>query len=306
MNPMQMTLGQTGIATSALALGCARLGSALTPLSKRECLALIDEAYALGVRHFDTASVYGQGDSERYLGEALQGRREQVCLSTKAGQRLSAAQSVLARFKTPVRWLAARRGRLRHAVADRRALGVPRCFEPDYIERSLHESLQRLRTDHVDLFYLHSPDAAVLGEPLLMARIERMRREGLFRAFGVSCDEPEVAIAAAAHAAVQVVQFAFDEGPQGHALLAQMANRGKVAVLRGLVQPAAAAAAPGGTATAQDGDTLLSERFGRTLAVPALGGVIVGTTNRQHLRDNVAAFERAERRRAASTCEVAP
>jgi len=85
-----------------------------------------------------------------------------------------------------------------------------------------------------------------------------------------------------------------------------MANRGKVAVLRGLVQPAAAAAAPGGTATAQDGDTLLSERFGRTLAVPALGGVIVGTTNRQHLRDNVAAFERAERRRAASTCEVAP
>ena len=72
------------IAPPTLVLGCSRLGSALTPLNRRESAALIDEAFALGVRHFDTASIYGQGDSERYLGQTLQGRRHRVSLSSSS------------------------------------------------------------------------------------------------------------------------------------------------------------------------------------------------------------------------------
>ena len=288
---MQLTLGRTGITTSALALGCARLGSALTPLSRRDCVALIDEAFRLGVRHFDTASIYGQGDSERYLGEALRHRRSEVCLSSKAGQRLTGRQAFLSTFKTPIRWMAARRGALRDSVAVQRARGVPRCFDPDYIERSLHDSLRRLRTDHLDIFYLHSPDASVLTDDALMARIEALRRQGLFRAFGVSCDDEAVAWKAATHVAVQVVQFAFDDTPRGQALLCELARLGKLAVLRGLT----ASTSPQRLV----GDAL-SRRFRQALPLPALGGLIVGTTSAQHLRENVAAFRRAADRGCAA------
>lgn len=284
MTGMQLTLGRTGITTSALALGCARLGSALTPLGRRECVALVEEAFDLGVRHFDTASIYGQGDSERYIGEALQRHRGQVCLSSKAGQRLSGKQALISRFKTPIRWLVSRRGRLRNSVAVQRAQGVPRCFDPGYIERSLHESLRRLRTDHLDIFYLHSPDTAVLADAELMAGIEDLREQGLFRAFGVSCDDAQVAWKAAVHDAVQVVQFAFDDDAEGRALLNELASRDKLAVLRGFTASASHERLTGDA---------LSRRFRQVLPLPALGGLIFGTTSAQHLRDNVAAFRRA-------------
>jgi aryl-alcohol dehydrogenase-like predicted oxidoreductase len=284
---MQLTLGHTGITTSTLALGCARIGSALTPLSRRECVALIEAAFALGVRHFDTASIYGQGDSERYLGEALHQHRDRVCLSSKAGQLLSTGQALMANFKGPVRWLASRRGELHQQVADRRAQGVARCFEPDHIERSLRDSLKRLRTDHLDIFYLHSPDEEVLEDAALMERIERLQGQGLFRAFGVSCDDIGVAWKAADHPLVQVLQFAFDEDAGGPALLHHLQRRGKLAVLRGFMQPHPADRAP---------HEALSERIGRTLQLPALGGLIVGTTNLRHLRENVDAFQRAAAR----------
>jgi aryl-alcohol dehydrogenase-like predicted oxidoreductase len=281
---MQMTFTGTDIATSALALGCARLGSALTPLGRRECIALVEQAFQLGVRHFDTASVYGQGDSERYIGEALQSHRAEVCIASKAGQRLSGKQMLLSQFKTPIRWLAARRANVRASVSAHRAQGVPRCFEPDYVERSLHDSLKRLGTDYLDLFYLHSPDLAVLSEDRLMARMQTLRQSGAFRAFGVSCDEIEVAWAAAKHDAVQVVQFAFDHSKEHLALLETLAVNGKSAVLRGFVHASPADKASGAA---------LSQAFAKTLPLPAVRGLIVGTTKIQHLQQNVAAFERA-------------
>jgi aryl-alcohol dehydrogenase-like predicted oxidoreductase len=281
---MHLTLGSTGITTSALALGCARIGSALTPLSRRQCVALIEEAYDLGIRHFDTASIYGQGDSERFLGEALGGRRHDVCISTKAGQLLSPKQRLLAHFKGPIRLLAARRGQLRTRVAEQRAQGVPRCFEPDYIERSLDESLKRLKVDQVDIFYLHSPDPSVLRDEALLQRVQRLRRAGKFRAFGVSCDDIDLAWAAADVPAVEVVQFAFDGDASSRQLLDLLADRGKQAVLRGF--------APSPNAHGRH-DEVLTQRLRHSLGLPALGGLIVGTTNREHLRENVAAWKRA-------------
>jgi aryl-alcohol dehydrogenase-like predicted oxidoreductase len=283
MTSTPLVLGRTGITTSTLALGCARIGSALTPLGRRDCVRLIEAAFELGVRHFDTANVYGQGDSERYLGEALERHRDRVCLSSKAGQRLSPAQLVMSTFKTPLRWLAARHGETRRRVSQRRAQGLPRDFDPARIEASLHASLRRLRTDHLDIFYLHSPGPAVLDDAALMERLERLRERGLFRAFGVSCDAIESAWQAAAHPMVQVVQFEFDEAG-GPALLRELARCGKLAVLRGCAQHRASA-----RQTPQE----LSERIGRTLALPAIGGLLVGTTQLQHLRENVEAFRRA-------------
>ena len=282
-----IVLAGTSIETSILALGCARIGSALTPLSRRESLALIDEAYELGIRHFDTASIYGQGDSERYLGEALRKRRGSVCLASKAGQRLTPRQALLAHLKTPIRMLAAQRSALRQRVAEHRARAMPRCFEPDYIADSLDATLRRLGVDHLDLFYLHSPDASVLADERLLDRICALQRAGRFRAFGVSCDEPEVARAAAQVESVQVVQFAPDDTPESRAVLNILASQGKTAIVRGLVARVAPAC--------ENGEPLV-ERFARALALPSVGGIIVGTTNVAHLRENVAALASAAHR----------
>ncbi|MFT3719907.1 aldo/keto reductase [Pseudorhodoferax sp.] len=268
----------------ALALGCARIGSALTPLGRHECVALLEAALALGVRHFDTASIYGQGDSERYLGEALHAHRAQVHLASKAGQRLTAKQAIVSQFKGPIRWLAARRGTVHRRVADQRAQGVPRCFEPDYVERSLAASLKRLKTDYLDVFYLHSPDASVLDDDRLMQRLLQLRARGMVRAIGVSCDEHDVAWKAARHDAVEVVQFAFDGGEPGRALLRALAERGKRGVLRGFLSAAAQ-----GAAMPQS----LVAAFGQAFTLPAVEGVLVGTTRLEHLQENVQAYRRA-------------
>ena len=284
---MQTSIGSTGITTSVLALGCARIGSTLTALNRRQSLALIDEAYELGVRHFDTASIYGQGDSERYLGEALRKRRGGVCLASKAGQRLTPRQALLAHFKTPIRMFAARRSAFRERVAEQRARALPHCFDADYIARSLDATLRRLRVEHLDVFYLHSPDASVLADERLIDRIGALQRTGRFRAFGVSCDEPEVARVAAALESVQVVQLALEDTSESRDVLNVLAARGKTAIVRGLVARAAPASDPG---------VPLAERFARALTLPAVGGIIVGTTNVAHLRENIAALASTTRR----------
>jgi aryl-alcohol dehydrogenase-like predicted oxidoreductase len=105
------------------------------------------------VRFFDTANLYGHGDSERILGAALGGRRAQVGLATKVG---------LARVQGRPEGLAAAR-----------------------VERALEESLERLGTDFVDLFYLHQPDPATPIEETLEA-VGRLLRAGKARHWGVS------------------------------------------------------------------------------------------------------------------------
>lgn len=274
-------LGRTGIVTSALALGCARLGSTLTPLNRAESLALLEEAFDLGLRHFDTASIYGQGDSERYIGAAFKGRRADVCLATKAGQRLSPLQSIAARFKGPIRFLSRFRTGVRSTVAKQRAEGVNYCFDHTEILRSLEESLRRLQTDYVDIFYLHSPDPAALCDEALFRLAEKLRHDGKIRCFGVSCDDPSVALAAARVPEVQVVQFDIDDSMSSNAILATADLNGKAALVRGVARRIAAESG---------GEAELGRAFHAALDFPAVDGIIVGTTDIGHLRSNVRAF----------------
>jgi aryl-alcohol dehydrogenase-like predicted oxidoreductase len=275
-------LGRTGLVTSPLVLGCARLGSTLTPLSRQESLNLLHEALDLGIRHFDTASIYGQGDSERYLGAAFQSRRSEICIATKAGQRLSPWQAAAAKFKGPIRFLSRYRAGVRSTVARRRAEGVDTCFEPAYLLRSLEESLRRLKTDYVDLFYLHSPGTAALHDEELSRLAEQLRRDGKIRCFGVSCDQPAVALAAAQVPEVRVVQFDLDDSLSTSAILATADRNGKAALVRGVARRVAG---EGG------GEEELGRAFRAALNHPAVAGIIVGTTDIGHLRSNARAFK---------------
>jgi aryl-alcohol dehydrogenase-like predicted oxidoreductase len=124
-------LGTTSVEVSAIGLGCMGMVGWYGERDDVEARATLERALDLGVTHLDTAAVYQDGANERFVGESIRGRRDQVFLATKCG---------LARSSE---------GRM---VVDNR---------PATILRSCDESLARLGTDHIDLFYLHRLDPSV-------------------------------------------------------------------------------------------------------------------------------------------------
>src|SRR5687767_15346942 len=121
----EQPLGRSGLTVSAVGLGCNNFGRRLDLAGTR---AVIDAALDHGITFLDTADIYGgDGASERLIGEVLAGRRDRVVLATKFGMPLSGDS------------------------------GEPRGSRA-YLRRALDASLQRLRTDRVELLYYHEPD----------------------------------------------------------------------------------------------------------------------------------------------------
>jgi aryl-alcohol dehydrogenase-like predicted oxidoreductase len=125
-----------------------------------EASATIDRALDLGINHFDTAAVYQDGNSERFVGDCIRGRRNRVFLATKCG---------LAKGSD---------GRI---VPDGR---------PATILRSCDESLARLGATHIDLFYLHRVDRSVPIEESMRA-MAALVKAGKIRYVGLSEASPE-------------------------------------------------------------------------------------------------------------------
>jgi aryl-alcohol dehydrogenase-like predicted oxidoreductase len=148
----EQPLGRSGLTVSAVGLGCNNFGRRLDRAGTR---AVIDAALDAGITFFDTADVYGgDGASERLIGEALEGRRDRVVLATKFGMEMGGDA------------------------------GEPRGSRA-YVRRALEASLERLRTDRIDLLYYHEPDGVTpLAETL--AALAELADEGKIRAFGVS------------------------------------------------------------------------------------------------------------------------
>ncbi len=134
----------------ALALGAMNFGKR-TPADESE--RIVRRALERGVRVFDTANSYNAGESERVLGRALGRNRSDVTLSTKAGLGLSP--------------------------------GKPEGLSPHAMRSALEESLERLGTDYVDIFYLHVPDRSTPLDETVLAMGELMAK-GRVRAWGAS------------------------------------------------------------------------------------------------------------------------
>ena len=148
------TLGQ-GLEVSAIGLGCMGMSQSFPPIPERsDSIALLRAAVERGVTFFDTAQVYGPFDNEELVGEALEPVREQVVIATKFGFELSTGS----------------RGQ------DSR---------PETIERSVDDSLKRLRTDYIDLLYQHRVDPDVPMEDVAGA-VKGLIAAGKVRHFGLS------------------------------------------------------------------------------------------------------------------------
>lgn len=134
---------------SLIGLGCNNFGGRL---DYDRTLAVVDAALGAGINHFDTADIYGETRSEEFLGRALAGRRDRVVLVTKFGM--------------PV---------------DEKRKGA----RPEYVRQAAEDSLRRLRTDRIDLYFLHRPD---LDTPIAdtLSALDELVRSGKVREIGCS------------------------------------------------------------------------------------------------------------------------
>ncbi|MEU9895026.1 aldo/keto reductase [Streptomyces phaeochromogenes] len=155
------TLGPDGPEVGVIGLGCMGMSFSYdqaTPRDEAELISVIHQALDLGMTLLDTSDVYGPFTNEELLGRALKSRRDQAVLATKVGALTRDAQG------NPVMGLNNR---------------------PEHIRRSIDESLGRLGTDHVDLYYLHRSDPQVPIEESVGALAETVAA-GKARAIGLS------------------------------------------------------------------------------------------------------------------------
>jgi aryl-alcohol dehydrogenase-like predicted oxidoreductase len=150
-------LGNSGLFVSPVALGCWPIaGMTSLDVNERDSRATIDAALEAGINFLDTAYIYGAaGESERLVGQAIEGRRDNLVIATKGG----------------IHWDA--KGE-RVFYATRQTL-----------HRECRESLKRLNIDCIDLYYLHAPDPNI---PITESAgaIAELKQQGLIRAAAVS------------------------------------------------------------------------------------------------------------------------
>ena len=134
---------------SIVGLGCNNFGRRIDAAASR---AVVHAALDAGITFFDTADIYGGGQSEEFLGQALGARRAEVVLATKFGIAMG---------------------------------GVPGGAKPEYVRQAVEESLRRLGTDRIDLYQLHQPDATTPIADTLAA-LNELVQAGKVREIGCS------------------------------------------------------------------------------------------------------------------------
>jgi len=166
---MRRALGRSGIAVSALGMGCWAIGGPFwtgeTPhgwgdVDDEESIRAIHVALDRGVNFFDTANVYGAGHSERVLGRAIANRRSLVVIATKF-----------------------------NAVFDETTRQVTGSdASPGGIRKACEESLRRLNTNYIDLYQFHDNDYPAEKAAPVRETLEELVQEGKIRAYGWSTD----------------------------------------------------------------------------------------------------------------------
>lgn len=190
----QRQIGRTDIEIGTLGFGCAPLGNLYRAVSDNEATETLETAWARGFRYFDTAPHYGQGLSERRVGNALRSfKGNEYMLSTKVGRLLRPAGNATNR----------------HGFVSPMPFDIVYDYSYDGIMRSFEDSLQRLGLDRVDLLYMHDIGAITHGAdndrllPVAMdggyRAMDELRRDKRVSAIGLGVNECEVCEVALEH-----------------------------------------------------------------------------------------------------------
>ena len=157
------TLGKSGIKVSEIGFGAWTI--ALDWWGKKieddEAKRMLKKAYDVGINFFETGDMYGKGKSEKLIGEVFNGMRNEVVISTKYG----------------------------YDFEDAAQIGhneLPQKFDPDFTEHALKKSLERLQTDHIDLYGLHNPKMHHIKDDTIFRTLDKKIEEKQIRAYQVA------------------------------------------------------------------------------------------------------------------------
>ncbi|WP_017814249.1 aldo/keto reductase [Paenibacillus shenyangensis] len=273
----QNKLGGTDLVVGEIGMGCMSLST-----EESKAIALLHEALDLGVTLLDTADLYDEGRNEEIVGKAIKGRRSDVVLATKVGNRRIPGQDGWV-------WDASK----------------------EYILEAVKDSLRRLQTDYIDLYQLHGGTMDDNIDEAIEA-FEQLKNEGLIRQYGISSIRPNVIreYVKRSHLVSVMSQYSILDRRPEEEVLPLLAENGVSAIVRGPV--ASGALADGREDKAQkgylgiDGAEIMdlrrqlealcgSERSMSQLAIryalshPAVGAVIPGASSSEQLRHNVEA-----------------
>jgi aryl-alcohol dehydrogenase-like predicted oxidoreductase len=173
-----------GIEVSRLAFGCAPV---MGKIGKADSLKAMSVAYDAGITHFDVARSYGFGEAEGVLGAFVRGKRDRVTIATKFGIRAARTAGALRLVKPLVRkaasWFPGLKRVVRKASAHTLVAGN---YTLDAARGSLEDSLRELRTDYVDILFIHDCGPASELSDELLAWLENSLSAGKIRAWGIA------------------------------------------------------------------------------------------------------------------------
>lgn len=277
------TIGHTGIAVSEIAFGGVEIGvpygfgvkSESDMLAERDAINLLHAAIDRGINFFDTARLYGE--SERIMGAAFEGKRQQVVLASKCKHLRQADGSIIESVSLS-----------------------------KFIRESLMKSLKFLRTDYIDLYMVHYADETVLGNDEVSRVFSDLREEGAVRAIGVSVYKPEETRLAIDSGVWDAIQLPFNLMDQSHGCYFEQAHAKGAGIIvrsvlmRGMLTDRIQHLHPALRDVEKHIDryrALLGEAHGTlpqlatqfALAHDAVSSVLVGIDKQQYLLDAVAA-----------------
>jgi aryl-alcohol dehydrogenase-like predicted oxidoreductase len=172
-------LGSTAFEVSAVGFGAWALGADWGEVGEADAMAALHAAVDAGVTFVDTADVYGDGRSERFVARLRRERPDaELVVATKAGRRLDP-----------------------HVAAG---------YDRTNLTRFVDRSLANLETDALDLLQLHCPPPEVYRRPEVYAALDELRAEGKIRHYGVSVERVEEAEQALEHPGVETVQIIYN------------------------------------------------------------------------------------------------
>ena len=265
-----------------LGFGCVALSTLASPRAARD---LLEGVFALGLRHFDTAPVYGQGYSERLVGEFLRDKRDQVSVATKFGLAPRRAPRLPVGLAMGLNALRRRARRpsarpsnaspgLPAAPLPAAEAGPPRRIGRAELQATFDASRRSLGTDYLDLYLLHEHLPSSL-EPDALDFLLELRASGRVRKLGLAANGTRyLGLAPADLAEWDVLQYEFGPSWPGHADLLKLFPA-KTHIFHSCLRGIAGSGQTAGQVLA------------RCLSANPAGSVLFSSTKLAHVRDNL-------------------
>jgi aryl-alcohol dehydrogenase-like predicted oxidoreductase len=172
------TLGRTGWKISEVSFGAWAIGGSWGRVSDKDSAATLRKAVDCGVNFFDTADVYGDGRSERLIGQLKKSCKQEIIVATKAGRRLPCQ--------------------------------IVQGYSRENLTAWVEDSLRNLSVETLDLLQLHCPPSGLYNSPEVFEILDGLARAGKIRHYGVSVEKVEEALKAIEFPNVQTVQIIFN------------------------------------------------------------------------------------------------